>query len=60
MFIFELKRTKVEEHMEKACIVALTQIKEKHYDDDFVDDYEEIIHYGVAFYKKRCCVKLGD
>ena len=60
VFIFELKRTKVEEYMEKACIAALMQIKEKHYDDDFIDDYEEIIHYGVAFYKKRCRVKLGN
>lgn len=57
IFIFELKRTKVETEMEKACYAALNQIKEMRYDDDFLDDYDEIIHYGIAFYKKRCLVK---
>lgn len=36
---------------------ALAQIKEKQYDAGFrLDRYENIIHYGVTFYKKRCKV----
>lgn len=58
VFIFELKRTKAESDMEKACIDALNQIQDKHYDDEYTDNYDEIIHYGVAFYKKRCLVKM--
>lgn len=60
VFIFELKRTKAESDMEKACLTALNQIREKHYDDEYIDSYDEIIHYGVAFYKKRCLVKMEE
>lgn len=26
---------------------------------DYVEDYDEILCYGIAFYKKRCLVKKG-
>lgn len=57
VFIFELKRTRIESEMECTCQTALKQIEEMRYDDYFLDDYDEIIHYGVVFYKKRCLVK---
>lgn len=60
VFIFELKRTKAESDMEKAYFAALNQIRDKHYDDEYIDSYDEIIHYGVAFYKKKCLVKLEE
>ena len=60
VFIFELKRTKAESDMEKACLTALNQIRDKHYDDEYIDSYDEIVHYGVAFYKKRCLVKMEE
>lgn len=60
VFIFELKRTKAESDMEKACLAALNQIQDKHYDDEYIDSYDEIVHYGVAFYKKRCLVKMEE
>ena len=27
------------------------------YADDYADDYDEILCYGIAFLKKRCVVK---
>lgn len=37
---------------------ALEQIKKNNYDNDFIEDgYEEIMHVGIAFFKKRCVVK---
>lgn len=57
VFIFELKRTKAEKDMEKVCAKALNQILEKHYDDEYIDNYSEVIHYGVAFYKKKCIIR---
>ena len=57
VFIFELKRTKTEKDMEKVCAKALNQILEKHYDDEYIDNYSEVIHYGVAFYKKKCMIR---
>lgn len=60
VFIFELKRTKAENDMEKACFAALNQIRDKNYDDEYTDSYDEIVHYGVAFYKKRCLVKMEE
>ena len=30
---------------------------EKIYDEDFKDDYAEVLYDGIAFFKKRCMVK---
>ena len=58
--IFELKRTKKKEQMDASCEQALKQIEEVGYVNEFVDDYDEIICYGVSFYKKNCLVKTVD
>jgi hypothetical protein len=43
--------------LEKACQVALEQIKNKQYDAVLKDEgIKEIIKYGIAFYKKNCKV----
>ena len=55
--IFELKRAKSEEEMEKSCEEALRQIEENRYDKPF--KREKIIKYGVAFCGKDCMVKKG-
>jgi hypothetical protein len=45
--------------LEKACQVALEQIDNKHYDAVLKDDgMNEIIKYGIAFYKKNCKVMV--
>lgn len=58
--IFELKRTKEEKQLEAFCEQALTQIKNMGYADEFADDYNEIICYGISFYKKKCLVKVEN
>ena len=58
--IFELKRTKKKEEMRASCEQALKQIEEVGYMNEFIDDYDEIICYGISFYKKTCLVKTVD
>lgn len=42
-----------------SCHKAIEQIREKHYDAILLEDgMENIIKYGIAFYKKRCKVLL--
>ena len=43
--------------MEKDCGKALTQIADRQYAIDYEDDFDEILCYGITFYKKRCLVK---
>ena len=43
--------------MDKACEKAITQIKEKRYDEYLKnDDRHDIMIYGIAFCKKKCKV----
>ncbi|GHU73223.1 hypothetical protein AGMMS49992_11120 [Clostridia bacterium] len=50
--------------MEKACNKAMKQIEEKRYATRLWDDgLEEVIAYGISFYKKRCKIvskQLGE
>ena len=55
--IFEAKVAKSPEELPKACDAALRQIEARQYAEDFRDEYDEILCYGIAFYKKRCLVK---
>ena len=55
--IFEAKRTKVLKDLETECDKALRQIDEKMYAKDFEDAYDQVLCYGIAFFKKRCMVK---
>lgn len=55
--IFEVKRTKKFNELEVECDMALQQIDEKMYSKDFEDEYDDILCYGIAFYKKRCLIK---
>ena len=58
--IFEAKRAITAGNLESECDKALQQIDERMYAKDFEDEYEpDHIHcYGIAFYKKRCMVKV--
>ena len=55
--IFEAKVAKSPEELPRACDAALRQIEARQYAEDFRDEYDEILCYGIAFYKKRCLVK---
>ena len=55
--IFEAKVAKSLDELPKACDAALRQIEARQYAEDFRDEYDEILCYGIAFYKKRCLVK---
>lgn len=55
--IIELKYSKTFSGMDKACEKAITQIKEKRYDEYLKnDDRHDIMIYGIAFCKKKCKV----
>lgn len=58
--IFEAKYVKAVSRMNNACEDAILQIKEKMYAEDFSDSYDQVLVYGIAFYKKRCMVKCAD
>lgn len=55
--IFEAKHSNESKNLEKDCERAICQIDEKRYAQEFEDEYDEILCYGIAFYKKRCVVK---
>ena len=55
--IFEAKYSKALEKLEYDCNRALKQIDEKMYAQDFKDDYDEVLCYGIAFCRKRCVVR---
>ena len=55
--VFEVKNSKTLNDMEEDCEKALEQIRDRNYAESLRDEYEEVICYGVAFYKKRCAVK---
>ena len=55
--LFEAKYAKTLDGLEASCEAALRQIEDRQYAKDFADDYDDILCYGIAFYKKRCLVK---
>ena len=55
--IFEAKYTKSLNSMECECNNALQQIDDRMYAKEYEDDYDQILCYGISFFKKRCMVK---
>ena len=55
--LFEAKYAKTLDGLDASCETALQQIEDRQYAKDFADDYDDILCYGIAFYKKRCLVK---
>lgn len=56
--IFEAKYSHTQNAMPKDCAAALEQIEARQYAKEFEDDYDAILRYGIAFYKKRCLVQV--
>ena len=56
--ILELKAVKKFQDMEAGCKEALRQIAEKKYREELMQEgYEDIIGYGICFYRKECMVR---
>ena len=55
--IFEAKYSRTQDAMPKDCAAALDQIEDRQYAKEFEDDYDSVLCYGIAFYKKRCLVQ---
>ena len=56
--LFEAKYAKTLNGLEASCAAALQQIEDRQYAKEFEDDYDSVLCYGIAFYKKRCLVRI--
>lgn len=57
--IFELKVAESYKDLEQKCNEALEQIEIQQYDQQLQEEgYQDIMKYGIAFYRKECMVKL--
>lgn len=57
--VIEVKYVEAE-NLDKGCAEAIAQIEKKNYASRLIDDgMMTVIKYGIAFYKKRCRVRLG-
>lgn len=50
--IFEAKYSKQVEQMDSNCNRAIEQINERMYAEEYRDDYDQILCYGIAFSKR--------
>ena len=58
--VFELKAVKSLQELENGCEAALRQIEEKKYQEELRQEgYENILAYGVCFYRKECLVRMA-
>ena len=56
--IIEIKVAKTYQGLEEKCDEALRQIEERKYEEALRQEgYQDILKYGVAFYRKECMVK---
>ena len=55
--LFEAKYAKTLNGLEASCAAALQQIEDRQYAKEFEEDYDSVLCYGIAFYKKRCLVQ---
>ena len=54
--VLEVKYARTLDKLEPSCREALRQIDERMYAEEFRDNYDQVLCYGVAFFKKRCLV----
>ncbi len=59
--IIEIKVSGTYQGLEEKCDEALRQIEEQKYEEALRQEgYQNIMKYGVAFYRKECIAKLGQ
>lgn len=56
--VIELKWTPKKSQMGKKCEEALQQIHDKRYAEDLAEEFDQVIHCGICFFKKQCMVKF--
>ncbi len=57
--ILELKVSNSFKGMDAAADMAIRQIEEKRYDNWLpAEGYTQVLHFGIAFFKKQCLVKV--
>lgn len=55
--VFEVKKSNALADLVSDCEAALAQIDDRMYAKEFEDDYDEVLCYGISFFKKRCLLK---
>lgn len=58
--VFEVKKSDALADLISDCESAPAQIDDRMYAKEFEDDYDEVLCYGISFFKKRCLVKSID
>ena len=59
--IIEIKVSKTYQGLEEKCGEALRQIEEQDYEAALKQEgYQDILKYGVAFYRKECMIKKSE
>ena len=59
--IIEMKVCDKPKELFTKCDEALKQIEDKMYQDDLNEEgYEDIIKYGMAFYRKDCIIRIKE
>lgn len=56
--VFEVKYSRRLEDLPYDCERAIKQIDVRRYGEEFAEDYSTVICYGIAFYRKRCMVRI--
>ena len=56
--VFEAKYSKTLKKLEEDCSAAVKQIENRMYAKEFEENGDEVFCYGIAFFKKRCLIKL--
>lgn len=56
--VFEAKYSKMFQKLESDCNKAINQIESRMYAREFEENGDDVFCYGIAFFKKRCCVKI--
>ena len=56
--VFEAKYSKTLKQLAEDCSAAVQQIENRMYAKEFEENGDEVFCYGIAFFKKRCLVKL--
>lgn len=59
ILILEIKHSRSAQEMEGDCARAFAQIDIGRYARRFLEGYQTVLCYGVAFYKKQCMVKIA-
>ena len=55
--VFEAQYSRTLERLEPDCTEALAQIDDGMYAKEFEDNYDQVLCYGISFFRKRCYVK---